>query len=122
MDCAYKLQEYAGIGRRKRSEGKASWPGRKQVYRRLGGDGFFAEDLLTLATDEAPGEPLIRPIMRGGRRVEPVDDLAAMRARLAGQLQRLAPGVKLLKGPSPYRVRVSASLRTLADEVDRRPH
>jgi nicotinate phosphoribosyltransferase len=122
MDCAYKLQEYAGIARRKRSEGKASWPGRKQVYRRLGGDGFFAEDLLTLATDEAPGEPLILPVMRGGRRVEPAEELAAMRARLAGQLERLAPGVKLLRGPSPYRVRVSDGLRALAEEVDRRPH
>ncbi len=33
LDCAYKLQEYAGRARRKRSEGKATWPGRKQVYR-----------------------------------------------------------------------------------------
>ena len=33
FDCAYKLQEYAGTPRRKHSEGKATWPGRKQVYR-----------------------------------------------------------------------------------------
>src|SRR5690606_33627014 len=33
LDCAYKLQEYAGIGRRKRSAGKATWPGRKQIWR-----------------------------------------------------------------------------------------
>ncbi len=33
LDCAYKLQEYAGRARRKRSEGKATWPGRKQVWR-----------------------------------------------------------------------------------------
>jgi nicotinic acid phosphoribosyltransferase len=32
LDCAYKLQEYAGIAKRKRSEGKATWPGRKQVF------------------------------------------------------------------------------------------
>ena len=31
LDCAYKLQEYAGRARRKRSEGKATWPGRKQI-------------------------------------------------------------------------------------------
>ena len=31
LDCAYKLQEYAGLPRRKRSDGKATWPGRKQV-------------------------------------------------------------------------------------------
>ena len=34
LDCAYKLQEYAGLPRRKRSTGKATWPGRKQVWRR----------------------------------------------------------------------------------------
>ncbi len=34
LDCAYKLQEYAGLPRRKRSAGKATWPGRKQVWRR----------------------------------------------------------------------------------------
>ena len=33
LDCAYKLQEYAGKPRRKLSEGKATWPGRKQVWR-----------------------------------------------------------------------------------------
>lgn len=41
LDCAYKLQEYAGRARRKRSEGKATWPGRKQVYRRVDGDGPY---------------------------------------------------------------------------------
>jgi nicotinate phosphoribosyltransferase len=30
LDCAYKLQEYAGSGRRKRSAGKATWPGRSK--------------------------------------------------------------------------------------------
>ena len=34
LDCAYKLQEYAGSPRRKHSAGKATWPGRKQVWRR----------------------------------------------------------------------------------------
>ena len=33
LDCAYKLQEYAGTPRRKLSEGKPTWPGRKQVWR-----------------------------------------------------------------------------------------
>ncbi len=122
LDCAYKLQEYAGQARRKRSEGKASWPGRKQVYRRIGLDGFYAEDLLALATEQAEGEALIQPVMRGGRRLGPAEDLAAIRARLTAQLKLLAPGVKLLKDPSPYRVRVSEGLRVLADEVDSRPH
>ena len=36
LDCAYKLQEYAGLPRRKHSAGKATWPGRKQVWRHYG--------------------------------------------------------------------------------------
>ena len=61
LDCAYKLQEYAGRARRKRSEGKATWPGRKQVYRSYGGDGRMSGDLLTLDGDVQPGEPLLHP-------------------------------------------------------------
>src|SRR3970282_1306077 len=48
LDCAYKLQEYAGRPRRKRSEGKATWPGRKQVYRRYRPDDRMGEGGLTL--------------------------------------------------------------------------
>ena len=29
LNCAYKLREYAGRPRRKRSRSKATWPGRK---------------------------------------------------------------------------------------------
>src|SRR5512140_3526780 len=48
FDCAYKLQEYAGAPRRKHSEGKATWPGRKQVYRHFAEDGMFERDSVNL--------------------------------------------------------------------------
>src|SRR5271170_2988456 len=70
-DCVYKLQEYAGLPRRKRSEHKATWPGRKQVWRRYDADGRMAGDLLALEGHEAAGQPLIHRVMQGGRRVEP---------------------------------------------------
>src|SRR5574340_1534869 len=69
LDCAYKLQEYAGKARRKRSEGKQTWPGRKQVFRRYNGDGRMAADVVTLEDDAQPDEPLLKPIMRAGRRI-----------------------------------------------------
>ena len=43
LDCAYKLVEYGGKARRKRSEGKVLWPGRKQVYRSYDDTGFMVE-------------------------------------------------------------------------------
>src|SRR5207247_4589219 len=69
LDCAYKLVEYAGRPRRKRSEGKASWPGRKQVWRRHGDDGRMREDMLAPADDPQAGTALLVPVMRAGRRV-----------------------------------------------------
>lgn len=118
LDCAYKIQAYAGRPRRKRSEGKASWPGAKQVYRRSGSDGRFQGDLITLESDPGDGEPLLVPAMRGGRRVLAGEDLARMRARCAEQVGRLPPGVRLLRDPAPYPVRVSESLTALAAELD----
>lgn len=120
LDCAYKLQEYAGRARRKRSEGKATWPGRKQVYRRTGPDGRIAEDLLTLIDDRQEGEALLQPVMRAGRRLVPFPSLAASRERAAAELARLPESLRRLEEATPYPVRVSASLQRLAQEVDQR--
>jgi len=120
LDCAYKLQEYAGEPRRKRSEGKATWPGRKQVYRRRDEHGRFAGDLLTTADDVAAGEPLLHPVMHDGRRLAAVPSLNVIRTHAAAQIAALPDAVRELDPAPPYPVAVSASLHALADAVDRR--
>lgn len=120
LDCAYKLQEYAGQARRKRSAGKATWPGRKQVWRRLDGDGRIAGDVLSLADDPHDGEPLIRPVMRGGRRVAPAPSLADSRARAALELSRLPEPLRRREAGATCPVEVAEALVRLAAEVDRR--
>jgi nicotinate phosphoribosyltransferase len=120
LDCAYKLQEYAGQPRRKRSEGKATWPGRKQVYRRRDADGRMLGDVLTVDGDAQEGEPLVRPVMRAGRRLgEPVP-LDEVRARAAAELAALPEALRQLEGGARYPVRVSAALVALARTVDER--
>ncbi len=52
LDCVYKLEEYAGKPRRKRSEGKATWPGCKQVFRQVDRDGKIAADLVALEGED----------------------------------------------------------------------
>lgn len=120
LDCAYKLQEYAGRARRKRSEGKATWPGRKQVYRRFDRDGKFTEDLLTLVEDRPEGEVLLRPVMRGGKRVVSSPSFADIRERVTDQTARLPEPFKRLEEAPPYPVQVSPLLQNLAREVDRK--
>ena len=118
LDCAYKLQEYAGRARRKRSEGKATWPGRKQVYRHRDADGRMARDVVTLETDAQPGEPLLVPVMRGGRRLDAAPGLADVRRRAAENLALLPQPLRRLE-EFEYRVELAPALLELAAEVDR---
>jgi nicotinate phosphoribosyltransferase len=120
LDCAYKLQEYAGLARRKRSEGKATWPGRKQVCRRYAGDRRMREDVLTLEDDPQEGEPLLQPVMRAGRRLAPAPSLADSRTRAAAQLASLPDRLRRLEGGERYPVHVAPALQALAAAVDAR--
>jgi nicotinate phosphoribosyltransferase len=118
LDSVYKLMEYAGRPRRKRSEGKATWPGRKQVWRRRGADGHFAGDLLTVEGDPQEGEPLIARVMSGGRRLTPSPALPDIRARALAQIASLPEGLRALEDAPPYAVEVAPALQALAREVD----
>jgi len=122
LDCAYKLQEYAGTPRRKRSEGKATWPGRKQVYRNFAPDGSFDHDVVALEGDAQAGVPLLMPVMRAGRRTAPAEPLANARARAAAQLAQLPPPLRKLDPAPSYRVDIAPGLRALAAQLDQMPH
>lgn len=120
LDCAYKLQEYAGLPRRKHAAGKATWPGRKQVWRTYAPDARMAGDILSLEDDAQEGEPLIKPVMRKGRRLSPPPSLAESRALAARELERLPSHLRELKSEPPYPVKIGRALIDLAAEFDRR--
>ncbi len=120
LDCAYKLQEYAGTARRKHSAEKATWPGRKQVWRRYDADGRMAGDTLSVADDAQTGDALIQPVMRTGRRLGPKPTLAEIRAHAARELARLPDSQRALVPSAPYPVRIADVLTRLAAEVDQR--
>jgi nicotinate phosphoribosyltransferase len=118
LDCAYKLQEYADRPCRKRSEGKATWPGRKQVYRQYAENGRFDYDTVTTLNDHQPGEALLHPVMIGGRRLFSVPKLTELRERAAAQVALLPETLRNLTCDHPYDVRISQPLRDLARAVD----
>ena len=120
LDCVYKLEEYAGLPRRKRSAGKATWPGRKQVWRRFEPDGRMAADVLSVEDDAQQGELLIELVMQGGKHLKPAPTLAEIRARAARELERLPEPLRRLEPAASYPVEVSDGLRRLAVEVDGR--
>jgi len=120
LDCAYKLEEYDGLPRRKRSTGKATWPGRKQVWRRYGADGKMAGDVLSLETDHAEGEALLEPVMQAGRRLREAPALSEIRAHAAFNLERLPGALRSLDPGAAYPVTIAEPLIKLAAETDRR--
>jgi nicotinate phosphoribosyltransferase len=126
LDMAYKLQEYAGRARRKRSPGKVTWPGCKQVFRErdaLGAPlGAPLGDTIALVGEPTSGEPLLREIMRAGRRVIDLPELARIRNDCHEQLMSLPAALRLLAEPDDmeliYPVAISSGLRALADSFD----
>jgi nicotinate phosphoribosyltransferase len=118
LNCAYKLQDYAGQPRRKRSPGKQTWPGAKRVYRCFDGRGVMRRDGLALEGEAMAGEPLLRPVMRGGRRLQAPEPLEEARQRLREQLGRLPEELKSLDAPAAYPVLISDGLRRLAEQLD----
>ncbi len=117
LDCVYKLQEYAGQPRRKRSSGKATWPGRKQVFREYGEDGLVLRDTVALADESLPGRPLLQPVMRGGRRL-PAPLLESSREMARQEIASLPEVCRRIVDPAPIEARLSPALRALADRVD----
>jgi nicotinate phosphoribosyltransferase len=118
LDCAYKLQEYAGRPCRKRSEGKATWPGRKQVYRQLSADGKLNGDVITVERDCLEGSPLLVPVMQNGRRLAPSPSLTEIRRHAELALAQLPDTLRQIERPTPYDVRIATALTALAQQVD----
>ena len=119
LDCAYKLQEYAGQPRRKLSEGKVTWPGRKQVWRTYDAQERMAGDVLSVEGDTQAGVPLIAQVMRAGKRVAPAPTLAQIRERAAAELKSLPEPLARLETGVTYPVAIADRLKALAAEADR---
>ncbi|MCW8329053.1 nicotinate phosphoribosyltransferase [Photobacterium sp. SDRW27] len=121
LNCAYKLQEYAGIARRKRSFGKATWPGSKQVYRQLGEDGKLSYDVLSLAGETVEsGQPLLQTVMQNGKRLAEPEPLETIRQRVKQQLPTLTTDLAHLSQQASFELKISPALQQLTRETDER--
>ena len=114
----YKLVAGAQGPVMKRSTGKASLPGVKQVYREER-DGESVTDTIALADEPAPaGRPLLAQVMAGGERLAPLESLATLRERRAAAVALLPEAAKRLDAsPGAYPVRLSGGLTYLIERL-----
>jgi nicotinate phosphoribosyltransferase len=120
----YKLVQIEGRPVAKHSASKATYPGPHQVYRHAK-EGVAAFDHLGLTEEPSfefvDAEPLLVPVMRGGRRIHD-EDLFAMRARCRSQLAAMPDAVKVVGSRTDahdgfYEVRPSEQLVRLMRRV-----
>ena len=98
----------------KRSEGKATWPGRKQVWR-VSTDGKAVRDVIALHDEPGPAaaNPLLQQVMRGGSRTAAPTSLADARLHCRRMTDGLPESLLLLEGPAAYPVQLSDRLSAL---------
>ena len=111
----YKLVEIESGGAMrpvmKRSAGKGTWPGRKQVWR-ITSQGIAAHDVVGLASEDPPDGalPLLEPVMQDGRRVRPASPLDDVRRRRAEMVGTMPRALRELSTPVDYDIERSAEL------------
>ena len=100
----------------KRSTGKATWPGRKQVFRVIEED-KAARDVIALDDEAGHGRPLLEQVVSGGARVVPQQTLAAIRARARDLIAELPEPLRHLEAEASYPVLVSSRLDQLRGQT-----
>lgn len=117
VDSVYKLVAYDGAGRMKLSEGKATLPGSKQIFRQFEDD-TATRDVIGLADEPLDGEPLLATVMTDGARTADPESLDAIRERAQRDVARLPERIRRLE-PSdpPYPIEISVALAAERDRV-----
>ena len=117
-DLVYKLVEVIKEGkaqpRIKTSEGKKTLPYRKQIYRRIGKEGFCG-DLVSRSAERVPQDPsglvpLLRQYVRNGHMMADLPDVFQIKEYAQKQLSLLPPALKLLHSTEEYPVEFSKEL------------
>ncbi|XP_065226596.1 nicotinate phosphoribosyltransferase-like isoform X1 [Planococcus citri] len=144
LGCVYKLVELNGIPRIKLSQDahKITMPGKKDVYRLYGSDGYALCDLLQRSNEDAPKvgekvlcrhpvnqqkrafatpsgvEPLLKEYWKNGELCrKPLPSLSEIRQRVRNSLKTLRQDHKRYLNPTPYKVSVSDNLYHFINEM-----
>ena len=118
LESVYKLVAYDGRPVMKLSTGKATTPGPKQVFRGEHGTVIEMRDVIGLRDEAVPEgtEPLLIPVMRGGRRTHR-ESIAEARRRFESDMRLLPATAKQIRNPVEVKVGLSAAAEELTTTV-----
>lgn len=112
IGMVYKLVADEVGAKTKRSPGKGTLGGIKQVYR-FERDGVYDHDLIALADDPAPpgARPILEQVMEGGKRLDGAPDLDETQVRCRDALSALPEALRDLHRDADYPVEVAPSVK-----------
>ncbi len=119
LGVVYKLVELDGRYTAKFSEDKHTLPGAKQVFRLANHDVIACNwECMGCGPGEPEARALLRPVLLGGKLVEPLPDLAAARQYAAESIKRLPTAIRsLFDTDQQYHVEHSQALMALYEKV-----
>jgi len=126
INGVYKLVEIDGIPVMKASEGKATYPGRKQIFRRTEKgqteQGQFKGDRLGLISEppEPNEQPVLQPVLKQGQRITPPESLQTIADRTLTNIHSLPEPIRRIHHPETIAPPISAALQALIEETRRR--
>ncbi len=114
LDIVYKLVRLGPRDIRKLSPGKVTLAGKKQIFRCRNAAGLYREDIIACREETVDNaEPLIEPVMAGGRRLNPPTALDDIRKNFDRQFALLDPRYKTIHEYIAYPVHTSTRLQAL---------
>lgn len=116
VNGVYKLVQIDDIPTLKKSSSKATYPGRKQVFR------YPDFDCLALADEATPegAQPLLHPVMQQGKPLVDTESIEQIRDRVAQSVAHLPPETRRIQDPESVKVNISEALADLTAQVEKR--
>ena len=105
----YKLVDLDGVPVAKRSPGKLTYPGRKQVFRGATGDRLGLADEAAATGERA----VLECVLRDGQRISAVESLEAIAQRTATSVAALPAAARSLHCDAPPLPQISEALQAL---------
>ncbi|GAB1540730.1 nicotinate phosphoribosyltransferase [Scytonema sp. NUACC21] len=117
LNGVYKLVEIDGIPVMKQSTGKATYPGRKQIFRSFEKGKVKADRLGLVSETSFDEQPLLQLFMKDGQRLRSPETVAEIRQRTATSVASLSNETRQLNNPVSGQVSISTALEELTQRT-----
>ena len=121
VDVVYKLsgkiEDGSFIPAMKLSDGKLTFPGKKQVFRQRDKNGKCVRDIIGLEDEHLEGERLLKKVMKDGRITCEMPTLEDVRKNALRNLSELPEKCKKLRNPAVFPVKLSNRLTNITRQM-----